>query len=362
MEALGEILKRTREEKGYSIDQISRDTNIARRFLEALENEDFSQFPGEPYLLGFLRNYGEYLDLDPKALISAYRTIKIQEQPIPVDELLHTKRSFPLMPVLAGLLVIGVVGFIAYWIVKPTRPLTETEPVPERQSVEYSLVTGQLERRLYIGDKIIVSIADEKAPLSLTGLDDKVTVSTPVGDFVLELGQELVLDINGDGVKDTELFIADMFKNDPDKGVALRLSLLPQDQILPVEELPELVTADGSAPLIDKPNAASAIFVSPSAYPFTVEATFKGFCMFRWESDNKERDERYFHKTETVTIQSKNALRLWISNAGAVKLTLISGGKTTSLEVGSAGEVVVLDLKWIKDEEGRFALSLVRLE
>ena len=85
MEALGEKLKTTREQKGFTFDQIARDTNITRRYLEALEKEDFSQFPGEPYLLGFLRNYGEYLGLDVQELISAYRTIKLQEQPIPVD-------------------------------------------------------------------------------------------------------------------------------------------------------------------------------------------------------------------------------------------------------------------------------------
>jgi len=61
VESLGDKLKSTRERKGYSYDFVGKETNIARRYLEAMENEDFSQFPGESYLLGFLRNYGEYL-------------------------------------------------------------------------------------------------------------------------------------------------------------------------------------------------------------------------------------------------------------------------------------------------------------
>ena len=70
MESLGEKLKETRNEKGLTLDQISRETNISVRFLEALESENFDVFPGEPYVLGFLRNYSSYLDLDVQKIIS----------------------------------------------------------------------------------------------------------------------------------------------------------------------------------------------------------------------------------------------------------------------------------------------------
>ena len=51
MESIGEKLRQTRESKGYTIEQIARDTHIAKRFLEALEDEDFSVFPGDLYLV-----------------------------------------------------------------------------------------------------------------------------------------------------------------------------------------------------------------------------------------------------------------------------------------------------------------------
>jgi len=53
MESVGEKLKSTRIEKGLSLDQISRETNISIRYLEALETENFSIFPGEPMLSAF---------------------------------------------------------------------------------------------------------------------------------------------------------------------------------------------------------------------------------------------------------------------------------------------------------------------
>jgi hypothetical protein len=108
--------------------------------------------------------------------------------------------------------------------------------------------------------------------------------------------------------------------------------------------------------------AAPVIFSSPNAYPFTLQATFKAYCMFRWESDRKERDERYFHKAEVLNVQAQNGIRLWVSNASAVKLQVIGGGRTVDLEIGGPGEVVVVDLKWVRDEDGRFKLTTVRLD
>ena len=91
MESIGDKLRSQREQKGYSIEQIARDTNIAKRYLEALEVEDFTVFPGDPYLIGFLRNYSDYLGIDPEEMVSLYKNFQIQSQPVPMDELLVSK-------------------------------------------------------------------------------------------------------------------------------------------------------------------------------------------------------------------------------------------------------------------------------
>ena len=75
--AIGEQLKTAREARGLSIEYVADETNIARRYIAAMENEDFSVFPGEPYIIGFLRNYAEYLGLESAAIIQAFRGIRI---------------------------------------------------------------------------------------------------------------------------------------------------------------------------------------------------------------------------------------------------------------------------------------------
>jgi cytoskeletal protein RodZ len=95
VESLGEKLRNAREAKDISFDQAGKDTKIAIRYLKALEFEDFSGFPGEAYTTGFLRNYGAYLELDIQELLSLYRALKIQEQPIPVEQLLRQPSPMP---------------------------------------------------------------------------------------------------------------------------------------------------------------------------------------------------------------------------------------------------------------------------
>ena len=94
MEPLGLYLKQVREGKKLTIDKVIEDTFIMKKFILAIEDDDFSSFPGEAYLKGFLRNYGEYLGLDPSDLISRYERIKMSETPSPTELLIPKPKVF----------------------------------------------------------------------------------------------------------------------------------------------------------------------------------------------------------------------------------------------------------------------------
>lgn len=94
MESIGERLKSAREAKKLTIRDVAKDTNISQLYIEALESENFDLFPGETYLLGFLRSYSEYLKLDAETILAAYRGYKIGESNTPLEELTKsTKQS-----------------------------------------------------------------------------------------------------------------------------------------------------------------------------------------------------------------------------------------------------------------------------
>ena len=70
--AFGEHLRREREMRGVSLDEVAQATRIGTRFLEALENERWQDLPGGVFNRGFLRSIARYLGLDEEALVAEY--------------------------------------------------------------------------------------------------------------------------------------------------------------------------------------------------------------------------------------------------------------------------------------------------
>src|SRR5579884_927332 len=67
---IGERLRSARLARGLSLDDVEAGTRIRRRFLEALEREEFDELPGPVYVRGFLRIYGEFLGIPAEELLA----------------------------------------------------------------------------------------------------------------------------------------------------------------------------------------------------------------------------------------------------------------------------------------------------
>jgi transcriptional regulator with XRE-family HTH domain len=68
----GEHLKREREMRGVSLEEISLATRIAPRFLAALEKEEWEKLPGGVFNRGFIRSVAHYLGLDEDSMVAEY--------------------------------------------------------------------------------------------------------------------------------------------------------------------------------------------------------------------------------------------------------------------------------------------------
>lgn len=381
MEAFGKRLTEARTRKGLEFDQIARETNIARRYLEALEAEDFAVFPGEPYLLGFLRNYSEYLGLPSNEIITSYKNFKIQEAPIPLRELMPARPVSEVIfgrgnggKVLIGFLIVLAVGALAgggYAI--GSRLLAGGSEKPAevaRDPVLWTVDGSGFSERVFAGDTINVSSNGNTWSLVVEETAPVLKMQTPVGSRVIELGQELSIDLSGNDEADVRVFVADLYKNDPSKGAEVRIDIGSGGEPAPnvAAQAVQTEAATDVTLVVDTPAAAdtarqTVLFESGSAYPVTMNATFRGYCLFRYESDRTTRDERYYQKSELLTVQANNGIRVWASNGNAVKIQMIAGGKTVDLEISRPGEVIVRDLKWIKDEEsGRFKFISMEID
>jgi cytoskeleton protein RodZ len=68
----GENLRREREMRGVSLEEISAATRIGTRFLQALEADQWEQLPGGVFNRGFIRAVARYLGLDEDSLVAEY--------------------------------------------------------------------------------------------------------------------------------------------------------------------------------------------------------------------------------------------------------------------------------------------------
>ncbi|HSW09967.1 MAG TPA: RodZ domain-containing protein [Bacillota bacterium] len=129
-EELGVRLRKAREERGISLEQVQADTKIRLRYLAALEAGDHRAIPGDVYARGFVRTYGKYLGLDPWELVEQLRE---GEKPPEEDAAPRHRLARKISPLPAALLVGGLVvmaGAIYYLGVLPRRPQEPPPPPP----------------------------------------------------------------------------------------------------------------------------------------------------------------------------------------------------------------------------------------
>lgn len=140
MGVFGDRLRREREMRGITLDEITESTKIARRHLEALEREQFDQLPGGVFNKGFVRAYARFLGIDEDQAVADYAAAA-NEQPEPEDKFpleiheepnreLNPRRSrLPLAFALAAL--IGVLVGYFFWL--KSKPHSPEGPAPGQE-------------------------------------------------------------------------------------------------------------------------------------------------------------------------------------------------------------------------------------
>lgn len=69
MSDVGKILKEARMDKGLTLDDLQQTTKIQKRYLIAIEEENFGALPGNFYVKAFIKQYAETVGLDAEPLL-----------------------------------------------------------------------------------------------------------------------------------------------------------------------------------------------------------------------------------------------------------------------------------------------------
>src|SRR6266404_9512058 len=71
-ESIGEKLRLARETRGIALRDISDQTRISMRYLEAIESDDYRRLPGGIFNRSFIRAYAKFIGFDEQEAIEEY--------------------------------------------------------------------------------------------------------------------------------------------------------------------------------------------------------------------------------------------------------------------------------------------------
>jgi cytoskeletal protein RodZ len=155
MEKLGSYLKKEREAKNCSLEEISSATKIRKGILSAIENDDYTLLPPPVFVKGFLKAYATHLGLDYSELVKKYKEVdtRYQEEEEGIGE---EKQKRPLLKTLAFPLAAGIIILAAIFYFISTQPssiskkdkvvsLPPVNVIPEKKSEEIQEETPALQ-------------------------------------------------------------------------------------------------------------------------------------------------------------------------------------------------------------------------
>jgi cytoskeleton protein RodZ len=205
--SFGERLKREREMREVSLSELTKSTRISQRFLEALENEEWSQLPGGIFGRGFVRTIATYLGLDEESLLGEYDLARgdlTRHAPVrPEDRIPGTPGWIPALVVLvmcailAGLFFAGRYAWHRYTAHRDKQQTSAILGVPQDAPEALAPLPAAASLASSDGTSSLPASAPEAAaPLDLSVSTSAATRVRIVADDKLLLDGELPAGVN----------------------------------------------------------------------------------------------------------------------------------------------------------------------
>ncbi len=154
-ERVGFYLKRTREVREISLEEISKKTKISIRFLKAIEEGKWNYLPGEVFIKGFIRTYAEVLGLNPEEVIQKYLQEREAKENILAEKKIEKVKNI-WGKLFFGLSFVILVGLIILFLPKSKNResknvLIEESPSPiVEKPIEKTQILEKLEEKIEI--------------------------------------------------------------------------------------------------------------------------------------------------------------------------------------------------------------------
>lgn len=188
---IGQILKEEREAKQLTLDDIQEMTKIQKRYLAAIEDNDFTRLPGRFYARAFIKEYAIVLGLDPDTLLRYFDDTNIQkEETVQYSNLRRSRRTraakstsiLSFLPTVIVIILIVSVLFIA-WTLTQKALLTNKNSPQDQESDQIIRDVDEPEREAPISEEDGEDLGESEDEIDMTE-------SETVSEFeVIEVGQ-----------------------------------------------------------------------------------------------------------------------------------------------------------------------------
>jgi cytoskeletal protein RodZ len=139
MDSIGAFLRRERELRQVSLEELVQTTRVPLRMLQRIEEDRFEELPGDVFARGFLRSYARALNLDADRVLARFAEGRKPEAktPPPLLATLQTPERGRRFGIAIALVILGILFTLALSIVFNARhrstPLELSVFQPARQ-------------------------------------------------------------------------------------------------------------------------------------------------------------------------------------------------------------------------------------
>lgn len=381
MNQIGPVFREARTRSGKTIEEAVRETKIAKKYLNAIENENFDIFPGETYLIGFLRNYAQFLGLDPDEMVLKYKDYKIQEQPAPIEQLTarprNTKRYF--LVVVICVMIVSVVLYVFFLGRRGDQKIaTKMEDKVEQKNVQTqkkddTVVVFEEEeviKDFKKGEVIAFPLRNSRYEVTIDGIEETFDFSIEDIPFSLSNDEHVEIDFDRDGRKDlmirpnsfgegtVNLTLKKLYRSDlqeKDMGPSVDIE---GDKTQLSGGPPEVVIIREEGLLSQLPIAPKTGFQIVSSYEKTeinMLAQTQSITYIGYYVDDGSKEETLLKNGDQLSVMAKDVLRITAANAGNVDIKI----NDIPLSLGDKGQVVAKVIRWYRDSESNELYHLV---
>ncbi len=78
----GTRLSEARSQRGLTVEQVARETNLSPRYIRALDADDYDTLPGAAFIRGYIRRYAQLVQLPPDDLVADFDAAWLARTPV----------------------------------------------------------------------------------------------------------------------------------------------------------------------------------------------------------------------------------------------------------------------------------------